>query len=81
MGVSSIAAVSLGSEPLPMGDMPLAPFALTKRTEAELARAMAEHLLAAHPESEAGALRALRQSFPGSPLTVRVAALAALMRR
>jgi hypothetical protein len=69
------------TEAAPFGDVPLAPYALTKRTEAELARAMAEHLLAAQPASGSDALQALRHSFPGSPLTVRVAALAALMRR
>ena len=73
--------LSFPAAEVPFGDVPLAPYALTKRTEAELARAMAEHLLTAQPESGADALRALRESFPSSPLTVRVAALAALMRR
>ena len=65
----------------PMGDMTLAPFAMTKRTEADLAQAMAEHLRGTRPGSGAEALSALRRAFPNSPLTVRVTALAAMMRR
>ena len=71
--------ISVKSEPI--GDMTLAPIMMTGRTEAELARAMAEHLQAARPGSGAEALRALRNTFPNSPLTLRVTALAALMRR
>ena len=56
--------------PEPLGDMTLAPFAMTKRTEADLARAMAEHLHGARPGSGAEALRALRRAFPDSPLTL-----------
>ena len=67
--------------PEPLGDMTLAPFAMTKRTEADLARAMAEHLHGTRPGSGAEALSALRRAFPGSPLTLRVSALTALMRR
>ena len=67
--------------PEPLGDMTLAPFAMTKRTEADLARAMAEHLRGTRPGSGAEALPALRRAFPDSPLTLRVTALAALMRR
>ena len=70
---------ALNAEPL--GDMTLAPFAMTKRTEADLARAMAEHLRGTRPGSGAEALTALRRAFPDSPLTLRVTALAALMRR
>jgi hypothetical protein len=60
------------------GDMP---FALPPPGEADLATAMAEYLRAARPGSGAEALRTLRRAFPDSPLTLRVAALAALMRR
>jgi hypothetical protein len=63
------------------GDVTLAPMMMTGRSEAELARAMAEHLQAARPGSGAEALRALRGAFPDSPLTARVSALADLMRR
>jgi hypothetical protein len=65
----------------PLGDVTLAPFAMTKRTEADLARAMAAHLHGTRPGSGAEALSALRRAFPDSPLTLRVTALAALMRR
>jgi hypothetical protein len=64
-----------------IGDMPLAPREMTGRSEADLARAMAEHLLTANPASGAKALAVLRDAFPDSPLTVRVAALAALAGR
>jgi hypothetical protein len=67
--------------PEPLGDMTLAPFAMTKRTEADLAQAMAAHLQGARPESGAEALNVLRRMFPDAPLTVRVSALAAMMRR
>jgi hypothetical protein len=67
--------------PEPLGDMPLAPLMMTGRTEAELAQAMAEHLRAARPGSGAEALRTLRSAFPDSPLTLRVSALAGLIRR
>jgi hypothetical protein len=65
----------------PFGDMPLAPFAMTKRTEADLAQAMAEHLRTAAPASGSETLRALRRTFPESPLTTRVMAFTSLMRR
>lgn len=57
------------------------PFALTELGEADLATAMANYLRAARPGSGAEALRTLRRAFPDSPLTLLVAALAALMRR
>ena len=69
------------ADALPFGDMPLAPFAMTKRTEADLASAMAEHLRETRPASGSEALGALRRAFPDSPLTARVMALAALVRR
>ena len=65
----------------PLGDMPLAPFAMTKRTEADLAQAMAEHLQTEAPSSGSEALGALRRAFPDSPLSARVSAFASLMRR
>jgi hypothetical protein len=67
--------------PEPLGEMTLAPLMMTGRSEADLARSMAEHLRAARPGSGAEALRTLRSVFPNSPLTLRVTALAALMRR
>jgi hypothetical protein len=46
-----------------------------------MARSMAAALLDAGPASGAEALSILRHIFPDSPLTVRVAALDAIMRR
>jgi hypothetical protein len=54
---------------------------LTLNGAADLAAAMAEFLRVARPGSGAEALRALRHAFPDSPLTARVAAMSALMRR
>lgn len=65
------------TDALPLGDMPLAPFAMTKRTEADLAEAMVEHLSDATPSSHSEALAARRRAFPESPLS----AFASLMRR
>ena len=69
------------TDPDPFGDVTLAPSSMTGRSEAELARAMADALLEAQPASGAEALRHLRLVFPQSPLTVRIAALGAMMRR
>ena len=69
------------AEAAPLGDMPLAPFAMTKRTEADLAQAMVQHLQGAKPTSGSEALGALRRAFPDSPLSARVTAFASLMRR
>jgi hypothetical protein len=68
-------------DPLPLGDMPLAPPELTGLSQAELARSMAEYLVTSSPDTGSQALNYLRRAFPHAPLTVRVAALAALMRR
>jgi hypothetical protein len=68
-------------EPTPFGDVVLAPPEATGMPQAELARSMAEQLLASAPESHSEALSVLRRAFPHVPLTARVAALAALMRR
>jgi hypothetical protein len=65
----------------PFGDVTIAPSGFSGRSEVELAREMATELMTSSPESDADALRHLRQTFPDSPLTVRVAALAAIMRR
>ena len=69
------------SEPDPFGDVTLAPEAITGQPEAQLARSMAEALVHASPGSGSEALGLLRRLFPTAPLTVRVAALGALMRR
>ena len=69
------------AEPDPFGDVTLAPAAITGRPESELARSMADALLSAAPSTGREALNILRRLFPYSPLTVRVAALDAMMRR
>jgi hypothetical protein len=69
------------ADPDPFGEVTLAPSIVTGCSEAELARAMADALLDAQPASGAEALRHLRLVFPQSPLTVRIAALDAMMRR
>lgn len=68
-------------EPDPFGEVTLAPAAITGRSESELARCMADALLSAAPSTGTEALGILRRLFPDSPLTVRVAALDAMMRR
>lgn len=68
------------AEPDPFGDVTLVPAMASGRSEAETARAMADALLA-DPAAGAQALGHLRLIFPHSPLTVRLAGLAALMRR
>jgi hypothetical protein len=68
-------------EPVPLGDVSLAPRELTGVSQAELARSMAAYLTASVPDSDAQDLTLLRRTFPRRPLTARVAALAALIRR
>jgi hypothetical protein len=67
-------------EPDPLGDVTLVPQQLSGHSEADLARAMADAVGRAEPQSQSEALRLLRTMFPTSPLTVRVAALGTLMR-
>lgn len=69
------------AEPDPFGEVTLAPAFMTGQSETQLARAMAHALVERQPGSAAQALKQLRSLFPESPLTVRVAALNALMRR
>lgn len=69
------------SEPEAFGEVTLAPEAVTGLSEAQLARSMADALVEAAPANGAEALHLLRRFFPNSPLTIRVAALGALMRR
>ncbi|MGD9925370.1 MAG: hypothetical protein AB7V13_28555 [Pseudorhodoplanes sp.] len=69
------------AEPDPFGEVTLAPAFMTGQSETQLARAMAHALVEAQPASASQALRHLRSLFPDSPLTVRVSALNALMRR
>jgi len=69
------------AEPDPFGEVTLAPAFMTGQSETQLARAMAHALLQKRPSSTSQALSQLRALFPQSPLTARVAALNALMRR
>lgn len=69
------------AEPDPFGDVTLAPAWLTGRSETQLARDMADALVKTSPSTASQALSRLRALFPDSPLTTRVAALNALMRR
>ena len=71
---------SVDNDLLPVGDVPLAPFGLTGVSEAQLARAMAERALAGR-EPDALDLFPVRAAFFDSPLSFRLGALAALMRR
>jgi AICAR transformylase/IMP cyclohydrolase PurH len=68
----------LVDDPIPFGDVVLAPQELTGVSPAQLARQMTEHLVVAAPDTHAEALSVLRTSFPHAPLSARVAAL---MRR
>jgi len=63
-----------------LGEVPLAPYALTGVSEAQLARAVVDQLLASS-RSKTEAFKRLRSLFPDLPLTARLAGLAALMRR
>lgn len=56
------------------------PFA-TALPDTPLTRAMTRHLRALGHASDAEALQRLRRAFPDSPLSMRVAALAALGKR
>ena len=81
MSASQARATIRITDPVPFGDVALAPPELTGVSQGELARSMAEHLVASAPDTHAEALSMLRRAFPHSPLTTRVAALAAMIRR
>ncbi len=69
------------AEPEAYGDITIAPAQATGISEGQLARAMVEALHRSAPQSGTDALKFLRLLLPSSPLTVRVAALTATMRR
>jgi hypothetical protein len=69
------------TDPDPYGEVTLVPSAITGRSESQLARAMAEAIVSSNASTASQALQHLRDMFPDSPLTIRVAALNALMRR
>jgi len=62
------------------GEVPLAPYGLTGVSEAQLARTLARAPLATRP-AKRGVPGLWRGLIPDSPLTLRLAGLAALMRR
>ena len=61
-------------DPYPLGDVTLLPKALTGRSEADMAHAMAAAVADAEFASAADALVHLRHAFPQAPLRRRVAA-------
>ena len=67
--------------PVPFGDVTLVPAPLCGRPEADMARAMAAALADIEAPTAADVYRRLRQAFPLAPLSIRVAALSALMER
>ncbi len=69
------------TEPDPFGDVTLAPASMTGRSEVQLARALAQALVERQPAAAARGLQQLQALFPQAPLTLRMAALHALMRR
>jgi len=72
---------SIENDLLPVGDVPLAPIGLTGVTEAQLARAMAELALTTASATDPQSLAPVREAFADFPLSFRLGALVALMRR
>jgi hypothetical protein len=70
----------LASDEEVFGEVPLAPYGLTGVSEAQLARTLARPPLGARP-AKGEAPGPWRGFVPNSPLTLRLAGLAALMRR
>jgi len=62
-----------------LGEVPLAPYGLTGVSEAQLARTLARPPAARPSKAETSNL--LRRLFPESPLSLRLAGLAGLVRR
>jgi len=68
--------------PVPYGEVTMVPAALSGRSEAEMARAMAAALADLdEAPTVAEVYQRLRQASPVAPLTARIAALGALMER
>ena len=76
-----IAMTLLIHDPHPLGDVTLVPKAVTGRSEADMAHAMAAAVADAEFASAADVLQHLRQAFPQAPLGTRVAAANVLMER
>jgi hypothetical protein len=67
--------------PVPYGDVTLVPAPLCGRPEDDMARSIAAVMADVEAPTAADVYNQLRQAFPLAPLSVRVAALAALMER
>jgi hypothetical protein len=67
--------------PIPYGDFTMVPAAISGRSEADMARAMAAALADVEAPTAAEVYNRLRQAFPSAPLSARVGALATLMDR
>jgi len=67
--------------PMPFGEVTLVPAPLSERPEADMARAMASALAEVETPTAADVFNRLRQSFPLTPLSARVAALGVIMER
>ena len=65
---------------LPFHDSPPLAGLLPPNCSADIARTMAERIMAFAPASDTEALKLLRATFPASALSLRVAALGFLMR-
>jgi hypothetical protein len=67
--------------PVPFGDVTMVPAPISRRPEADMARAMAAALADVEAPTAADVYNRLRQAFPLAPLSARVAALGVLMNR
>jgi len=66
--------------PIPFGEVTLVP-TLSGRTDADIARAMAEALEDVEAPTAAEVYRRLREAFPFAPLSARAKALSFMMSR
>ena len=67
--------------PVPFGEVTLVPAGLSERPAADMARVMADAVADVEAPTAADVFNRLRQSFPFAPLSMRVAALGAVMKR
>jgi hypothetical protein len=67
--------------PIPFGEVTMVPAPLSRRPEADTARAMAAAFADSETASSTDVLNRLRHSFPRTPLSERVAALSVIMDR
>jgi hypothetical protein len=67
--------------PSPLGDVTMVPPALSGRSEADMARAMAAALAEFDVPSAADVFKRLRRAFPLAPLGARLGALGLILER